>query len=197
MLSQKWPKRLEREPSSLPLHKLYSLFRLHFTPEWNVHYSRADFFELKREEGESAADIWKRILAIEKKLRNWNKHRGGTTSIKVPLRNRQIDRRLRPQEKNRKKWHVSRSNHRGITWTRNWTTHQKQKRRRKLDTSTKEKQKAIKNKRISRPNSRKWTATDAEPRTGRDNTNVRPEERNAQYARRLAITQNVAEQIRK
>ena len=54
----------EREPSSLPLHKLYSLFRLQFTPERNVHHNRADFFELKREEGESAADVWKRILAI-------------------------------------------------------------------------------------------------------------------------------------
>ena len=32
-----------REPSSLPLHKLYSLFRLQFTPERNVHHSRADF----------------------------------------------------------------------------------------------------------------------------------------------------------
>ena len=56
----------EREPSSLPLHKLYSLFRLHLTPERNVHHSRADFFELKREEGESAADVWKRTLAIER-----------------------------------------------------------------------------------------------------------------------------------
>ena len=56
----------EREPSSLLLHKLYSLFRLHFTPERNVHHSRADFFELKREEGESAADVWKRILTIER-----------------------------------------------------------------------------------------------------------------------------------
>ena len=41
----------EGEPSSLPLHKLYSLFRLHFTPERNVHYSRANFFELKRVSG--------------------------------------------------------------------------------------------------------------------------------------------------
>ena len=55
----------EREPISLPLHKLYSFFRLHFIPERNVHHSRADFFELKREE-ESAADVWKRILAIER-----------------------------------------------------------------------------------------------------------------------------------
>ena len=52
----------EREPSSLPLHELYTLFRLHFTPERNVHHSRADFFDLKREDGESAADVWKPIL---------------------------------------------------------------------------------------------------------------------------------------
>ena len=56
----------EREPSSLPLHKLYTLLRLHFTPERNVQHSRADFFDLKREDGESAADVWKRILEVEK-----------------------------------------------------------------------------------------------------------------------------------
>ena len=47
----------EREPSSLPLYKLYTLFRLHFTPERNVQHSRADFFDLKRGNGESAADV--------------------------------------------------------------------------------------------------------------------------------------------
>ena len=56
----------EREPSSLSLHKLYTLFRLHFTPERNVHNSRADFFDLKREDGETAADVWKRILEVNK-----------------------------------------------------------------------------------------------------------------------------------
>ena len=56
----------EREPSSLALYKLYTLFRLHFTPERNVQHSRADFFDLKREDGESAADVWKRILEIER-----------------------------------------------------------------------------------------------------------------------------------
>ena len=55
----------EREPSSLPLYKLYTLFRLHFTPERNVQHSRADFFDLKQEDGESAADVWKRILEVE------------------------------------------------------------------------------------------------------------------------------------
>ena len=56
----------ERELSSLPLHKLYALFRLHYTPERNVQHSRSDFFDLKRENGETAADVWKRILEIEK-----------------------------------------------------------------------------------------------------------------------------------
>ena len=45
---------------------LYALFRLHFVPERNKHHSRADFFNLKREPGEPAAETWKRILEIEK-----------------------------------------------------------------------------------------------------------------------------------
>ena len=56
----------EREPSSLPLYKLYTFIRLHFTLERNVQHSRADFFDLKREDGESAADVWKRIPEVEK-----------------------------------------------------------------------------------------------------------------------------------
>ena len=56
----------EREPTTLPLWKLYALFRLHFTPERNVHHSRADFFELRRNTGETAADVWKRILEVER-----------------------------------------------------------------------------------------------------------------------------------
>ena len=56
----------EREPSILPLHKLYTLFRLHFTPERNVQHSRADFFDLKRETNEMALNVWKKILDVEK-----------------------------------------------------------------------------------------------------------------------------------
>ena len=55
----------QRKPSSLPLHNLYTLFRLHFTPKRYVQHSRADFFDLKRN-GESAADVWKQILEVEK-----------------------------------------------------------------------------------------------------------------------------------
>ena len=56
----------EKEPNSLPLYRLYTLFRLHFIPERNKHHSRADFFNLKREPGEPAAETLKRILEIEK-----------------------------------------------------------------------------------------------------------------------------------
>ena len=52
----------ERQPTNLPLYRLYAFFRLHYTPERNKHHSRADFFELKREPGESVSDVWKRIL---------------------------------------------------------------------------------------------------------------------------------------
>ena len=38
----------EREPSSFPQHKLYTLFRLHYTPERNVQHSRSHFFENHR-----------------------------------------------------------------------------------------------------------------------------------------------------
>ena len=56
----------EREPSTLPLHRLYSLFRLHFTPERNVQHSRLDCSNLKRESNETGADVWKKILEVEK-----------------------------------------------------------------------------------------------------------------------------------
>ena len=55
----------EREHSALPLHKLYSLYRLHFTPERNLQHSWAHFFDLKRESNETAADVLKRILKVE------------------------------------------------------------------------------------------------------------------------------------
>ena len=56
----------KKEPSFLPLHKLHTLFRLHYTPERNVQHSWSDFFGLKNENGESAADVWKRILEVKK-----------------------------------------------------------------------------------------------------------------------------------
>ena len=60
----------EREPSALPLYKLYTLFRLLFTSERNVQHSRSDFFDLKRETNETALDVWKGIVEVEK-IANW------------------------------------------------------------------------------------------------------------------------------
>ena len=40
----------EHEPSILPLHKLYTLFRSYFTPERNVQHSRDDLFDLEKKQ---------------------------------------------------------------------------------------------------------------------------------------------------
>ena len=56
----------ERAQSSLSLHKLYKLCRLHFTPERIVQHSRTDFFGLKRGNGKQATDVWKRIREVGK-----------------------------------------------------------------------------------------------------------------------------------
>ena len=55
----------EKESTNLPLNRLYAVFRLHYTTETNKHDSRAEFFGFKRERGESASDVWKRILETE------------------------------------------------------------------------------------------------------------------------------------
>ena len=83
----------EREPSSLPLYKLYTLFRLHLTPERNVQHSRADFFDLKREDGESAPDVWKRILEVEKNC-EFETITAADSGIKKPIRDWKINGRL-------------------------------------------------------------------------------------------------------
>ena len=82
----------EREPYSLSLYQLYPLFRLHFNPEKNKHHSRADFFNLKREPGESVAETWKRILEREElRIRRNNGTR--IACIKILIRNWKNDRR--------------------------------------------------------------------------------------------------------
>ena len=57
---------MENEPNSLPLSKLYSLFRIYFSPERNKYHSRADFFELQRTQKDTAAHIWTKVLKTEK-----------------------------------------------------------------------------------------------------------------------------------
>ena len=100
----------EREPSSLPLYKLYTLFRLQVTPERNVQHSRADFFDLKREDSETAADVWKRILEIEK---NCEFETITTAELLASKFLSVIGTSTGDYDlKNQKKWHVGRSNNR-------------------------------------------------------------------------------------
>ena len=66
----------EREPSSLPLHKLYSLFRLHFTPERNVHHSRSDFLETETGRRRVRCRRLETDTDNRKKLRIRNNNRG-------------------------------------------------------------------------------------------------------------------------
>ena len=56
----------ERKASSPQLYKLYTLFRLHYTQEKTYNTAELIFFYLKRENGELAADVWERILEVEK-----------------------------------------------------------------------------------------------------------------------------------
>ena len=190
----------EREPSSLPLHKLYSLFRLHFTPERNVHHSRADFFELKREEGESAADVWKRILTIERNCEFETITAAELLASKFlsvigkPTGDYDLKKKITKSDKSVEA--ITDALHEHMYEKLNDSPETEQEK--KIRYLNKRKAKSFKkNKQINRPNSRKWTAINVELQTGRDSTNVRPEERNVQNAKKLAIMQNVAEQIGK
>ena len=133
----------EREPSSIQLFKLYILFRLHFTPERNFQHSRANFFDLKREDGESAADVWKRKL---EKLRIRNKTAAELLASKLLS----VIGKSEVTTISRRKWEKATCQKRQSpkhclsTCMRNWTTHREQKRS-KTDTSTKERQRIQKN----------------------------------------------------
>ena len=57
----------ERKSTSVPLHRLYTLFRIHFIPERIKYHSRNNIFNIKRENEETAAEVWKRILDVAEK----------------------------------------------------------------------------------------------------------------------------------
>ena len=73
----------EREPSSLPLYKLYTLFRLHFTPERNVHHSRADFFDFEKGRRRNCSRCMETDTGCRKELRVRNNYRSRTLSIEI------------------------------------------------------------------------------------------------------------------
>ena len=65
----------ERENRVHYRNTLYALFRVHFTPGRNVQHSTADFLNLRREDRETVADVWKHNLEGGKEMRNWDTNR--------------------------------------------------------------------------------------------------------------------------
>ena len=56
-----------RELKDINLQELLKLFKKTFMPARNVFYSRAQFFNVKQEDGETPYDYWKRLVDIERK----------------------------------------------------------------------------------------------------------------------------------
>ena len=90
----------EREPSTLPLHRLYSLFRLHFTPERNVQHSRADFFRFEKRIKRNGRRRLEENTGGGKKLRVRNHYGSRTFGLKILIAHREIHRRLRIKKEN-------------------------------------------------------------------------------------------------
>ena len=176
----------EREPSSLLLYKLYTIFRLHFTPERSVQHSKADFFDLKRKDGETAADVWKRILEIEKncefetitaaellasKFLSVIKKSTGDYDLKKKIRKSDISVEAITDAK--------------IEYTYDKINDSPETNEvEKIRYLNKRKIKPMKEQPEKPTNSKKSTATVAGHQTGQDNTNAQPEERNVQNAER-------------
>ena len=54
----------KKKTISLPLYRLYAIFRLLFIPEENEHHNRADFVNRKKGPGKSTAETWNQIGEI-------------------------------------------------------------------------------------------------------------------------------------
>ena len=115
----------ESELISLPLYKLYTLFRLHFTTERNVHYSVAKFFLSKTRRRRNCRRLVETNSSRRRELRIRNNNRSRTSVIKILVSYRQIN-WLRPEEKDSKKRYVGRRDNRCNTrifaWKIEWLT---------------------------------------------------------------------------
>ena len=60
----RWVKKLK----DISLHKLLRLFKKTFLPTRNVFHSRAQFFNIKEEDGETLNEYWNRLVDIERKF---------------------------------------------------------------------------------------------------------------------------------
>ena len=56
-----------KELKDFSLQELLKLFKMTFLPTRNVFHSRAHFFNLRKEDGETLDEYWKRLVDIERK----------------------------------------------------------------------------------------------------------------------------------
>ena len=89
----------EREPSTLPLHRLYNLFRLHFTPERNVP-QQGRFFRFEKRIKRNGRRRLEENTGGGKKLRVRNHYGSRTFGLKISIAHREIHRRLRIKKEN-------------------------------------------------------------------------------------------------
>ena len=164
----------------------------------NNHHSRAIFFQLKREEGVFAADIWKRILAIE---RNCDFGKTTAAELLAPKFLSVIVKYTGDYDLQRK----IRKNDMSVEAITEALQEYMYKKLQDSPETEDEKKIRYLNKSKARSTKeatnkptkfKRWTVTDAEHRTGPDNMNARQEERNVPTSIKLAITRNVAEQTK-
>ena len=84
----------DNDPNRMDINQLYSLYRLHFIPEQNKFHSRADFCGMNERKTRNSRRCMDENPTGVKELRIRKRNTSRTDSIKVFVRNRQINRRL-------------------------------------------------------------------------------------------------------
>ena len=90
----------DNDPNKMDINQLYSLFRLHSIPKRNKFHSRADFFGITRKKtGNGGRRVFKDITS-GKELRVRKCDTSRINSIKISIRDRWINWRLRIKKEN-------------------------------------------------------------------------------------------------
>ena len=200
MLSRKRQKQSEKE-NRAHYHCINFTHFFDYTSRQKGKYStnRADFFDLKQEDGETAADVWKRILEIEKNCEFETKTAAELLASKslsvIGKSNGDYDQKKKIRKSDMS---VEAKTDAIIEYTYyKLNDSLETEEEKKIRYLNKRKIKPIKERPENRQNSKKLTATVAGHQTGHDNTNAHPEEKNVQNVERQATLPNVAAQVKK
>ena len=185
----------KRKGTELPsTTQIIHLFRLHYTPDRNVQHRRSDFFDLKRENGETAADVWKRILEIEKNCEFENITAAELLASKFlsligkSTGDYELKKKIRKGDMSVEA--ITDAIHEYMYEKLNDSPETDEEK--KIRHVEKRKFKPTKEQTEKTQNSEEWTATDAEPPIGLNNTNVRREKKNVPNAVNLDTSPNAA-----